>query len=264
MRVFTFQSRVFTEALLSSLNTYGYVDSVTVKDFIDTEVDLSKRDIYNGADFIFTFYNRGFQQPYKPINFLLLTAFDLHFVIKGFTACDLTKSISIIELEIPEEEGIFGKLGMSYDAQGSATREEADTLDEGSRSFHPVPSKVPDWKLYHDYEFVIPKIKSEWLVDVYDLNLCHYKGIKVNHKTGFSIVSRNLTSMEKMLTEEYSQIGDINETVKMSDDEDKSSCREIMLELKEKSRIKLSELTNGDSECDKFDFGQMMTAFDWS
>lgn len=186
MRVFTFQDKRFVDEWFTVWDCYSdstNIDYETIAHFCDWEYTLgaSKKPIYNGKDFIYTFFNKSYQEPNNRIEFLNSTCINVYDTVRTFTSNHMNRAISLVELEVPDSVGIFGYLGKFFEDQAVLSRQEAFNSDRTC-------------------EYVLPFIKKDWVIEIYDVKLIVFNGIKVSSSDGMKLVPRFITNNNDKLS----------------------------------------------------------------
>lgn len=143
----------------------------------DTLDLLNKKDIYGGKDFIYTFYNSIWQS--NPKEFLRKNN-DLYGLIDSFTGNAYMNNLCLIELEVPDNVGILGVIGRDYSCEQIVCKEVAD-------------------KTNNNYEYVIPYVKKEWVLEIYNLSSIIIEDTFISYKHGFHLVPMELTHRKDKL-----------------------------------------------------------------
>lgn len=149
MKCYTLQTKIFIEHLLSLFDA-GYeeisCDNIDTDDFVFYQ--NRSKDIYDGEDFIYTFYNKSFDSDngnifmandYEKINHTM------RYYWATFDEVNNFNRLGLLELDIPDNANvIFGEI----DGNKIITK---DLINLSSES----------------YELILSSIKKEWIVEYY-------------------------------------------------------------------------------------------------
>lgn len=188
MKLISFQSKEFADNMLTLFNSgYSYIDYNTIESNSFNYFHDRIKDVYGYEDFIYCFV------VFRTSEIELRTCLYRN-IFKDFTIFvkyyKLNNSINstLIELDVPEDIGIFGKI------QGNEILSEDFVTSQYAMSFKEYTSLV-NCSLY---EKVLPEVRKDWLVDIYDIS--YHKNLpKPVMRLIYDIIPRNITNTKNKL-----------------------------------------------------------------